>query len=163
MLYGVVWLQYLRRHRCTSARFKPAHEGLSRQFVFSIQCRFAHFPVLRCPVFVSHSAPCTRYQQASVRNTALTSGPLWGSACVYHGLVGSASLVADLWGSPQGITLNLSVLGYFQSFERYLFFPHKATCVSRTCVSFPFPTRHNWRVRKISVCRRSATAAAGAA
>jgi len=94
---------------------------------------------------------------------ALTSGPLWGSACVYHGLVGSAWLVADLWGSPQKITLNLSVLGYFKSFERYLFFPHKATCVSRTRVSFPFPTRHNWRVRKISVCRRSATAAASAA
>ena len=76
---------------------------------------------------------------------------------------GSAWLVADLWGSPQGITLNLSFLGYFNSFERYLFFPHKATCVCRTCVSFPFPTRHNWRVRKISVCRRSATPAAGAA
>jgi len=37
------------------------------------------------------------------RIAALTSGPLWGSACVYHGLVGSAWLVADLWGSPQGI------------------------------------------------------------
>jgi len=38
-----------------------------------------------------------------VNSAALTSGHLWGSACVYHGLVGTAWLVADLWGSPQGI------------------------------------------------------------
>jgi len=30
------------------------------------------------------------------------------NACVYHGLVGSAWLVMDLWGTPQGITRNVS-------------------------------------------------------
>jgi len=49
---------------------------------------------------------------------------------LYHGLVGNASVVTNLWGTAQGITLNLSVLGYFKSFERYLIFPHKAMCVS---------------------------------
>jgi len=66
--------------------------------------------------------------------TALTTVALWGSACVYHGHVGNASVVTDLWGTAQGLTLNLSVLGYFKSFERYLLFPHKATCVSYVCI-----------------------------
>ena len=30
---------------------------------------------------------------------ALTIVALWGSACVYHGLVGNASVVTDLWGT----------------------------------------------------------------
>jgi len=33
--------------------------------------------------------------------------------CSYdRGLVGNASVVTDLWGTAQGITLNLSVLDY---------------------------------------------------
>ena len=36
-----------------------------------------------------------------------------------YGLVENASVVTDLWGTAQGIMLNLSVLGYFKSFERY--------------------------------------------
>jgi len=30
---------------------------------------------------------------------ALTIVALWGSACVYHGLVGNESVVTDLWGT----------------------------------------------------------------
>ena len=30
---------------------------------------------------------------------ALTIVALWGSACVYHGLVGNASVVTELWGT----------------------------------------------------------------
>ena len=39
-----------------------------------------------------------------VRTGALTIVALWGSACVYHGLVGNAPVVTDLWGTAQGIT-----------------------------------------------------------
>jgi len=51
--------------------------------------------------------------RAVIHSNELTTVDLWGNACIYHGLVGSARLVADLRGTQQGITLNLSILVYF--------------------------------------------------
>jgi len=40
----------------------------------------------------------------------------------------------QLVGIPQEISLNLSVLGYFKSFERYFFSPQGKVCMPHVCI-----------------------------